>query len=74
MEQGTIELKTYKDWLWLALYEYIGTTIFLLGINFSGGNGAIVACSLFIACIITARIGGGHFNGGVTLAVYLIER
>ncbi len=37
MEKGTIELKTKADWCWLALYEYLGTTIFLLGINYSGG-------------------------------------
>lgn len=73
MEKGTIELRTIKDWIWLGLYEYIGTTIFLFGINFSSGSAGLVALSLFIACIITARIGGGHFNGGVTLAVYLVE-
>ena len=74
MESGLIKIESKRDYLWLALYEFIGSTIFLLGINFSNGQGLIVGLSLFIACLITARIGGGHFNGGVTLAVYIIER
>jgi glycerol uptake facilitator-like aquaporin len=28
---------------------------------------------LFIACILTARVGGGHFNMAVTLGVYIVE-
>ena len=59
--------------IWLAVFEFLGTAIFLLGINFSGGAGPIVALSLFIAAILTGRVGGAHFNGGVTLAVYIVE-
>jgi glycerol uptake facilitator-like aquaporin len=32
-----------------------------------------VGLSLFIAAILTGRIGGGHFNAGVTVAIYIIE-
>lgn len=31
-----------------------------------------MACSLFIAIIITGRVGGGHFNAGVTTAVFIV--
>ena len=60
--------------MWIALFEFIGTAIFLLGINFSNGNVGVVGLSLFIAIIFCGRVGGGHFNGAVTIAVYLIER
>ncbi len=29
--------------------------------------------SLFIAATLTGRMSGGHFNGAVTVAVYLVE-
>jgi len=74
MEPGTIKIKGLKSYLWIALYEFLGTAIFLLGINFSDGNVAVVGLSLFIAAILSGRVGGGHYNAGVTIAIYLIER
>lgn len=59
--------------MWLALFEWLGTGLFLLGINYSEGTAWIIVASLFIAIILTGRIGGGHFNMGVTVAVYIIE-
>jgi glycerol uptake facilitator-like aquaporin len=59
--------------MWLALFEWLGTGLFLLGINYSEGQGWIIVTSLFIAAILTGRVGGGHFNMGVTVAVYIIE-
>jgi glycerol uptake facilitator-like aquaporin len=73
MEDGIIRITDTRSYLKLFLFEYIGTAIFLLGINYSGGQGYIVASSIFIAAILTGRIGGAHFNGGVTLAVYIVE-
>ena len=73
MEKGIIQVKEKKDLLWLAIFEFIGTAIFLLGINFSDGVSQIVALSIFIAAILTGRVGGAHFNAGVTIAVYIIE-
>lgn len=67
-------MREKKDLLWLAIFEFVGTAIFLMGISFSNGASHIVALSLFIAAILTGRVGGAHFNGGVTLAVYIIER
>lgn len=73
MEPGTIQLRTKFDWMWLALYEFIGTAIFLLGINFSNGSALVVGLSWFIAAILTGRVGGAHFNASVTVAVYIVE-
>lgn len=74
MEPGTIKVEGVKDYGWIALYEFVGTAIFLLGINFSNGSGLVVGLSLFIAAILTGRVAGGHYNGSVTIAVYIIER
>jgi len=32
-----------------------------------------VVTSLFIAIAVTGRVGGAHFNMGVTVAVYIVE-
>ena len=55
------------------MFEFIGTAIFLMGISFSKGASEIIGLYLFIAAILTGRVGGAHFNGGVTLAVYILE-
>lgn len=34
---------------------------------------SIVGVSIFIAAILTGRVGGGHFNMAVTIAVYIME-
>ena len=73
MEAGIIRITDYKSYMKLFLFEYIGTAIFLLGINYSGGDAMVIASAIFIAAILTGRIGGAHFNGGVTLAVYIVE-
>lgn len=74
MEPGTRKVRNFRDLLWIALFEFIGTFIFLFGISFSKSNPVVVAGSLFIAAIITGRVGGGHYNAGVTIAVYIVER
>ena len=74
MEPGTINLNLKHAYRWLFFYEFLGTALFLIGINYSHGSVLVVGLSLFIAAMITGRVGGGHFNAGVTLAVYLIER
>ena len=33
----------------------------------------MIGSSIFIACIITGRVGGGQVNGAVTVAVYIVE-
>ena len=91
MEAGTLQVRNKKDLLWIALFEFLGTAIFLLGIQYTnqlsvapsplnpcpspnGSSAAsIVGTSIFIAAILTGRVGGGHFNMAVTTAVYIME-
>lgn len=62
-----------KGILFMALYEFIGTFIALLGVNCSFNNAAVTGVGFFIAATLTGRVCGGHFNGAVTLAVYIVE-
>jgi glycerol uptake facilitator-like aquaporin len=70
MESGIIAQKSY---IFLALYEFFGCMIALIGINCSGNSAIVCAMSIFIAATLTGRVSGGHFNGAVTLGVYLVE-
>lgn len=73
MEPGVIKIISKRDYFWLALYEVLGTTLFLLGINYSENDASYVAFALFLAIILCGKVGGGHFNGAVTLGVYMTE-
>lgn len=73
MEPGTRKVEGFRDLLWIGLFEFVGTTIFLAGIQWAAGNPAVIGCSIFIACIITGRVGGGQVNAAVTVAVYIVE-
>jgi glycerol uptake facilitator-like aquaporin len=57
----------------MATYEFLGMVIFLVGINCSQNNPAVVALGLFISATLTGRLSGGHFNMAITFAVYLVE-
>jgi len=57
----------------MALYEFLGTFIALVGVNCAVNNAAVVGVGFFIAATLTGRVCGGHFNGAVTLAVYICE-
>ena len=73
MESGTIKLAEKKHYLFLAMYEFLGMIIFLVGINCSNNSSSVRALSLFIAATLTGRVCGGHFNMAVTFGVYLVE-
>jgi glycerol uptake facilitator-like aquaporin len=64
---------SYKDLMFMALYEFLGTFIALVGVNCAVNNAAVVGVGFFIAATMTGRVCGGHFNGAVTLAVYICE-
>jgi len=51
----------------------LGTFIALVGVNCAVNNAAVVGVGFFIAATLTGRVCGGHFNGAVTLAVYICE-
>jgi glycerol uptake facilitator-like aquaporin len=57
----------------MALYEFLGMVIFLVGINCSQNHPGVVALGLFISATLTGRLSGGHFNLAITFAVYLVE-
>lgn len=59
--------------IFMAMYEFIGTFIALLGVNCAFNSAAVTGVGFFIAATLTGRVCGGHFNGAVTLAVYIVE-
>ena len=73
MESGLLALESKKSYIFLALYEFLGQIIFLVGINCSQNSPEVCALGLFIACTLTGRVCGGHFNGAITLGVYIVE-
>lgn len=73
MEQGLIKNPVLRSYLYMALYEFMGMTIFLIGINCSQNNASVAALGLFISATLTGRLSGGHFNMAITSAVYLVE-
>jgi glycerol uptake facilitator-like aquaporin len=73
MEQGLIKNPVLRSYLYMALYEFMGMTIFLVGINCSQNSASVAALGLFISATLTGRLSGGHFNMAITFAVYLVE-
>lgn len=73
MEQGNIEVKSLPDFAILGLYEFIGTAILTIAINFAGGQPDIMASGIFVAIILTFKITGSHLNGGISLGIYIIN-
>ena len=55
----------------VALYELLGTCLFVYMIIMSTGNAVTVPLALFSVIIIFGDITGGHFNPAVTLGVYV---
>ena len=73
MEQGLITNPILRSYLYMAVYEFFGMVLFLVGINCSSNNPTVVALGLFIAATLTGRLSGGHFNMAITFAVYCVE-
>lgn len=76
MEPGTLKIRDKIDLVWLALFDCFGTFLLLTAVQLSNGQDAgapEVCATLFLAGCLCARISGAHFNGAVTLCVYLIE-
>jgi len=73
MEQGLVKDQRLRGYIFMALYEFLGMVIFLVGINCSQNNPAVVALGLFVAATLTGRLSGGHFNMAITFAVYMVE-
>lgn len=73
MEQGLIKKPKLRSYLFMALFEYFGMVLFLVGINCSGNDASVAALGLFVAATLTGRLSGGHFNMAITFAVYVME-
>jgi glycerol uptake facilitator-like aquaporin len=73
MEQGVINKPSLRSYLFVALFEYFGMVLLLVGINCSGNDASVSAGGLFVAATLTARLSGGHYNMAVTFAVYVLE-
>ena len=75
MEEGALKIESDFDLLLIFLYEAIGTFILVNGVAMASGDGkpVIVVCVLLMAIILTCRVTGAHFNGAVSLGVYILE-
>ncbi len=73
MEQGLIKKPKLRSYLFMALFEFFGMVLFLVGINCSGNDASVAALGLFVAATLTGRLSGGHFNMAITFAVYIME-
>ncbi len=55
MEEGNFKLVSKKDYGLLFLYEFLGTFILFVSINFSFGNPAIVCGGVYLSCVIAGK-------------------
>ena len=54
-------------------YEFFGTMMLILAVNFSVGNVASVALTLFFILLVTGPISGGHVNPAVSTGVLFLK-
>ena len=75
MESGTLKPETFFDLIHLFVYEAAGTFILMNAISLASGELAIliIPFALFVSIVLFGRITGGHFNGAVTLGIFIIE-
>jgi glycerol uptake facilitator-like aquaporin len=73
MEKGLIKKPKLRSYLFMALFEFFGMVLFLVGINCSGNDASVASLGLFVAATLTGRVSGGHFNMAITFAVYVME-
>ncbi len=73
METNAIEAKNTKDYIILAVYEFIGTFILTIAMNFAGGRPDIIASGIFVAIVLTFKISGSHFNAGISIGTYIMN-
>ena len=70
-----MEVNTRMDYLILALFEVMGTSILTIGLNFGYKKGPdCVSSGLFVAILLTKRVTGSHLNAGITIGVGIVEK
>jgi glycerol uptake facilitator-like aquaporin len=72
MEPGTLKIRGKIDYYWIFMIETIGTAIILFAIMMSPGNVGSLCAGIFAAGVFFCKYSGAHFNGGLTIALYLV--
>lgn len=76
MEPGILNPRDNIDILYLFLYETVGTFLLVTGVSMANGltdAPFVIISFLFLIISITGRVSGAHFNGAVTIGIYVIE-
>ena len=73
MEPGNFSIKARYGYYKVFFYEFLGTFLLVLGINFSKGYTMVVMAGIFQACVLSCKGTGAHFNMGLTGAIYIFE-
>ena len=73
MEKGLIKKPELRNYLYMALYEFLGIVLAIVGINCSRNDASVASLGFFVAATLTGRVSGGHFNMAITFAVYVME-
>lgn len=58
----------------VALYEAIGSMLFMYCILVSTADALAIAMSLFSMIVVLGSVSGGHFNPAVTIGVYIAKK
>eukprot|EP00347_Sterkiella_histriomuscorum_P007833 403347391 len=61
---------TLKEQLIICFYEFLGTSMLVLGYNFTSA-GLAVSFNLFVGILMAQKISGAMFNPAVTIALYM---
>ncbi len=72
MEINNLEVKTKGDYFVLGVYEFIGTAMLTIAMNFAAGRADIMASGIFVAIVLTFKMTGSHLNGGISLGIYIL--
>lgn len=72
MEPGTLKIRDIRDYLWIFAIEAVGTTIMLFGIMMSPDSVGNLVCAIFAAGVFFCKYSGAHYNGGLSIAIYIV--
>ena len=53
MEKGLIKKPKLRSNLFMALFEFFGVVLFLVGINYSDNDASVAALGVFVAATLT---------------------
>ena len=68
------DIKSTGNKLRVLFFEFLGVAGLMFTINISLGNAVSIGFYITCAAIICGGISGGHFNGAVSLAVFIKEK